>query len=126
MLIIAENTQQGLLGNDLSVTNSALLIVTLLFLDILLSLLQAKLTVFDRWVNGTPLVLVDHGRLRRDRMRRARVDESDILDAARRLRGLERMEQIKFAVLERDGAISIIPFGAGRLYRHREESTDEK
>jgi uncharacterized membrane protein YcaP (DUF421 family) len=37
------------------------------------------------------------------------VDESDIMSAARKLHGLERMEQIKYAILERDGAISIIP-----------------
>jgi uncharacterized membrane protein YcaP (DUF421 family) len=37
------------------------------------------------------------------------VDEDDVLTAARRLHGLERMEQVKYAVLERSGEISIIP-----------------
>lgn len=37
------------------------------------------------------------------------LDESDILAAARQLRGLERMDQIRYAVLERSGGISIIP-----------------
>ena len=32
-----------------------------------------------------------------------------ILSAARETRGLDRMEQIKRAVLERNGAISIVP-----------------
>lgn len=40
----------------------------------------------------------------------ARVDESDILEAARRLRGLENMSQIKYAVLEKSGGITIIPY----------------
>ena len=31
------------------------------------------------------------------------------MQAARELQGLERMDQIKFAVLERSGAITIIP-----------------
>ncbi|WP_241357632.1 YetF domain-containing protein [Escherichia coli] len=42
-------------------------------------------------------------------MQKTRVDESDILEAARELRGLERMDQIKYAVLERSGSITIIP-----------------
>ena len=42
-------------------------------------------------------------------MRLERVDEEDILSAARETRGLDRMEQIKRAVLERNGAISIVP-----------------
>jgi uncharacterized membrane protein YcaP (DUF421 family) len=37
------------------------------------------------------------------------VNEDDVLTAARELQGLERMEQIKYAVLERSGGISIIP-----------------
>jgi hypothetical protein len=36
-----------------------------------------------------------------------------ILEAAGELQGLERLEQIKFAVLERSGKISIIPKGPG-------------
>ena len=42
-------------------------------------------------------------------MDKARVDEADVLTAARHLQGLERMEQIKYAVLERSGGITIIP-----------------
>ena len=63
----------------------------------------------DRWLEGMPLVIVDHGRPVRDRMDRARVDEDDVLTAARLLHGLERMEQVKYAVVERSGEISIIP-----------------
>jgi uncharacterized membrane protein YcaP (DUF421 family) len=42
-------------------------------------------------------------------MTKARVDEADVLEAARLHRGLERMEDIKYALLETNGAISIIP-----------------
>lgn len=61
-------------------------------------------------MNGLPLVVVAQGQPLRERMASARVDEYDVLEAARRTRGLERMDQIKFAVLERSGGISIIPF----------------
>lgn len=40
-------------------------------------------------------------------MQRARVDEEDVLQAARERRGVESMDQIKYAVLERTGEISI-------------------
>jgi uncharacterized membrane protein YcaP (DUF421 family) len=56
-----------------------------------------------------PLVIVENGRLLKDRMDRSRIDEEDVLEAARELRGLERLDQIKYAVLERHGSISIIP-----------------
>ena len=38
-----------------------------------------------------------------------RIDTEDVLEAARALQGLERLDQIKYAVLERNGEITIIP-----------------
>jgi uncharacterized membrane protein YcaP (DUF421 family) len=109
LLVIAEATQQALLGNDYSVTNAFLVIVTLVIIDILFSLLKEKMPRLEKWIDSVPVVLVEHGHSLRDRMQRARVDEKDILEAARLQHGLERMGQIKYAVLERSGGISIIP-----------------
>ena len=55
------------------------------------------------------MVIVEHGQPLHDRLKKSRLDEHDVLAAARRLQGLESMAQIKYAVLETDGAISIIP-----------------
>ncbi len=63
----------------------------------------------SRLVNSVPLVIVEDGKLLQDRMRKERIDESDILEAARELQGVERMYQIKYAVLERSGRITIVP-----------------
>lgn len=63
----------------------------------------------EKLVEGVPLVIVENGKPLKERMHKARVDESHILVAARTLQGLERMDQIKYAVLERSGGISIIP-----------------
>ncbi|HET6380027.1 MAG TPA: YetF domain-containing protein [candidate division Zixibacteria bacterium] len=109
ILVIGEATQQALLGSDFSLTNAALVIVTLVGLDIGLSLLTSKLPGLKPWVEDVPLVIVEDGRMLKDRMAKSRVDEADILEEARRLQGLERLEQIKYAVLERNGGISIIP-----------------
>jgi uncharacterized membrane protein YcaP (DUF421 family) len=109
LLVIAEATQQGLIGDDFSLTQAMLLIVTLIVMDIGLSLLKEKLPFLDKWMEGSALVIVEDGKPLQERMKGARVDESDVLVAARELQGLERMDQIKFAVLERTGEISIIP-----------------
>ena len=42
-------------------------------------------------------------------MERERVDEGQILERARELQGLERLDQIKYAVLESSGGITIVP-----------------
>jgi len=109
LLIISEAAQNGLVGEDYSITNSVLVITTLVMLDIGLSFVKAWLPAVERYVEGTPTLLIDQGKLMRDRMAKLRVDEQDILESARKLQGLERLDQVKYAVLERDGDITIVP-----------------
>ena len=109
LLIISEATQQALIGVDNSMINSAIVVSTLIGLNIVMSLLKQRSTWFDRVLDDIPLVIVSDGKPLKDRMHQARVDEDDVLDAARENHGLERMEQIRHAILERDGQISIIP-----------------
>lgn len=109
VLIISEATQQALLGDDFSITGAAVVIATLVLLDIALSELKQRSQRVDDVIDDIPVVIVDNGKLLLDRMNRARIDEQDILVAARELHGLERLDQIKYAVLERSGGISIVP-----------------
>jgi uncharacterized membrane protein YcaP (DUF421 family) len=114
LLILSETTQQAMVGNDHSMTNAFLLIITWVGIDILLSVVKQKSPRVEKWMEGVPVVIVEDGRPLYDRMQAQRVDEDDILTAARKLQGLERMEQIKYAVLERSGGISVIPKEPGR------------
>lgn len=109
LLIISEATQQALIGEDNSMINCAIVVSTLIGLNILMSLLKQRSAWIDRLLDDIPLVIVADGKPLKDRMVKARVDEDDVLDAARENHGLERMDQIRHAILERDGAISIIP-----------------
>jgi uncharacterized membrane protein YcaP (DUF421 family) len=109
LLIIGEATQQALLGDDFSVTTGFLVVATLLVIDIGLSLLKGRVRYLERLIDGMPMVIVENGAPLLDRMRRARVDIDDVLEHARQVHGLERMDQIKYAVLEISGSISIIP-----------------
>jgi uncharacterized membrane protein YcaP (DUF421 family) len=110
LLIISEAVQNGMVGENYSLTNALVLVLTLIVIDVGLSLLKRRAPVVERWLEGVPVVIVEHGRPLVDRMTKARVDESDVLSFARRLHGLERMDQIKYAVLERSGDVSIIPW----------------
>jgi uncharacterized membrane protein YcaP (DUF421 family) len=109
LLIISEAIQNSMVGTGYSLTHGFLLILTLVMIDVGLSLIKLRAPWLEKWLEGVPLVIVEQGRPLKERMRRSRVDESDVLAAARKLHGLERMDQIKYAVLERSGDISIIP-----------------
>jgi uncharacterized membrane protein YcaP (DUF421 family) len=109
LLIISETTQQAMVDGDHSVTNGFLLIITLIGTTVALSLLKQRFPVLDKWIEGNPVVIVNDGRVLHERMEKLRVDKEDILMAARASQGLERMDQIKYAIVERSGEITIIP-----------------
>lgn len=109
LLVIGEATQQALLGDDFSITNGIIVITTLVGLDIALSLIKQRSKAFERVIESVPLVILEDDKPIKERMDKERVDEADILARARELQGLERLDQIKYAVLERSGGITIIP-----------------
>ena len=109
LLIISESIQQAMIDNDNSMTNAFLLVLTLVGLNIGLSVWKQAFRRMDKLVEGLPVVLVADGKIHHERMDKERVDEEDILAAAREAHGLERMDQVKHAVLETAGRISVVP-----------------
>jgi uncharacterized membrane protein YcaP (DUF421 family) len=114
LLVIGGATQRALLGQDYSVTNALLVIATLVLTDVALSLLQRDFPPLSRIFNGEPMIIVEEGRPLARRLKLARLTADQVLEAGRRVHGLERMEQIKYAVFEASGDISIIPYPPGR------------
>jgi uncharacterized membrane protein YcaP (DUF421 family) len=115
-LIIGGSTQRAITGQDYSLTNALLLVATFVALDIGMSILEVKWPAARPILNSMPMIVVENGTLLSARMRRARLTEDNIMEAARRLHGLECMAQIKFAILEASGQITIVPaVQAGRV-----------
>jgi uncharacterized membrane protein YcaP (DUF421 family) len=109
LLIISEVTQQALVGQDYSLTGSFILITTLVTADLVLSLLKESFPFVGKVTEGLPLVIVNEGKPLPRRMRKSKVSEDEILESARQHFGLERMDEIKYAILEKNGQITIIP-----------------
>ena len=109
VLIISEAVQQGMVDADSSLTNAFLIVVTLVAIDVLFSVLKHRFPGFGRALDGRPVVIVHDGELLEHVSAKERVNEEDVLSAARSLHGIEHMAQIKHAVLEPGGKISVIP-----------------
>lgn len=109
LLIVSEATQQAILGDDFSIVGGALAILTLIMLERLSDNLSWRSPRVDRLLNNGPVIVVDDGEPCHDRLNAYRLTNDDILEQARASQGIERMEQIKYAVLERTGVISIVP-----------------
>jgi len=94
-------------GNDHSIVNCAGAIITIAFMHRLLSVLKQRYPRFGALVDGTPIVVLRNGQWQTEEMEAMRIEDSDVMAAAR-AKGMRSLEEIKYAVLERNGAISVI------------------
>ncbi|MGV2186552.1 DUF421 domain-containing protein [Rhizobium rhizogenes] len=108
VLVISETTQQAMLGDDFSITNAVLLILTLFTMDIALSYVKRWSPRIARVVDGVPTILVIDGAYDEQALRGSRLQKDDVMEAARAQEGIETVKDIKFAILEISGNISII------------------
>ena len=109
LIIISECVSSALLTRDMSLTAAMLAVLTLVGLDLLLSVLKQRFPALARILEDAPIHLMRGGTLLQDRMDKERVDRDDILEAARKHHGIDRLDLIDSAVLERRGTISVIP-----------------
>jgi uncharacterized membrane protein YcaP (DUF421 family) len=109
-LIIGGVAQRAMTAQDYSLTHAFLIISTFVVIDVAVSLIERDVPAAANILKGLPTIVVENGRVLSDRLRRARLTEEDVLQAARRLHGLETMSEIKFAIFEASGEISIVPW----------------
>lgn len=108
LLIMGDMIQQSLLGEDFSMTSAFVVVVTLLLLTVSYAWAKSRWPRLTRAVEGVPTVLVRNGVPDEAQMRAARVGMDEVMEAARK-NGLIDLGEVRFAVLETGGEISIIP-----------------
>ena len=108
LLIISEVTQEAMSVEDYSIMNAAILITTLVGTDLALGAIKRRSPLASRVIEGLPVVIVKDGRVLADRLPGSRMDRDEILEAVRK-HGLESLDDVKYAVLEPSGDISIVP-----------------
>lgn len=84
-------------------------ILTLLALSMLLSQLSLQSLRFRALVCGKPAVLIDNGKLQQETMRKNRYTLDELLEALRG-QGYADLTDVKYAVLENSGQLSVFPW----------------
>lgn len=94
-------------GKDRSVTNCGMAILAVCLMHTFVSALKSRFPRFGAIVDGTPLVLLKNGVWQQEVMKGMRLAPEDVM-AAGRTKGVKSIHDIQYAILERNGAISII------------------
>jgi uncharacterized membrane protein YcaP (DUF421 family) len=107
-IMISDLASLPMQDTRLPLINGVIAIVTLLVLQIILSLLQLKVEGARLLFNGKPNILIKKGKILIDQLRRQSVDINDLMEELR-IKGYYNLDDIEYAILETSGQISIIP-----------------
>jgi uncharacterized membrane protein YcaP (DUF421 family) len=117
ILLIANAVQNAMVGSDVSIQGGLLAAGVLLVTNRVVAGLRIHSGIWGRLIEGTPTVLVQDGQFLEAALRKEGLERRQV-QMAMREHGVDSIEQIKLAVLETDGSISIVPEDA-RMIRTR-------
>ena len=113
LLLVPEIFSSALAHDENTMTHATVSVAALLTLVFLTSLVTFRFPRVERIVEGTPTVLAHNGRLIERNLRRERVTAEEVFSEMHKS-GLERLEQVRWAILEVDGKIAIVPIDQAR------------
>jgi uncharacterized membrane protein YcaP (DUF421 family) len=101
-----------IVADDSSLTNAFTQIVTIGLAHYFLVVLRQHSPRVARLLDGTPMVLLENGKWHEEVMQGMLIEPADVMTAARD-KGISSLDGIAYAVLERNGEISILPAAEG-------------
>lgn len=107
-MMIAELSTVPMEDTNIPLYVSIVSIGGLVVLQIAVAFLQIRSHTFRHWVEGEPVVLVEHGKIRDAQMRKLRYSVSDLLLQLRE-KGVATVSDVEFAILENSGKLSVLP-----------------
>ena len=107
LLLIANAVQNAMTGPDTTVVGGLAAAATLLVINALVTRLLWRHKKIRRLVEGTPTLLIRHGKLLTQNLTKENLSIDDLLQALRE-HGVATMEDVSLAVLEIDGSISVL------------------
>ena len=118
VLLIANALQPAITGPDTSVTGGVIIIGVLLIFNRGVALLRSRWPWFDALIDPPPTVVVQDGEISKAALDKEGLSITDV-EMAIREHGVNKLSDVKQAVLENDGSISVVTTGSGDRYRRR-------
>jgi uncharacterized membrane protein YcaP (DUF421 family) len=108
LMALANAVQNAMTGGKGALGNGVVVSSAVLVTAWLLSRVMFRYPAAEKRIIGSPMVLINDGVVLQGRLRHERIPTDELL-AAVRAHGLEKADEVRLAVLEVDGSISIVP-----------------
>lgn len=107
LLILSNAVQNSMNGGDNSLLGGVILAVTLIVLNVVVGRLTTRNRKIERLIDGQPRVLISNGHVFQPVLLHEEITHDELMAALRRS-GCEKIEDVRLAVLETNGGISVI------------------
>lgn len=107
LIVMGDSIQQGLTQDDYSVTGAIIVISTFSVMQVGAAYLGFRFRRVRRVLEGSPIVLIDDGKLVERNLRRNRLTADDVAEEMR-LKQILSFKDVRWAILEASGQISFI------------------
>jgi uncharacterized membrane protein YcaP (DUF421 family) len=108
LVVIGDAVQQGMTQDDYSVTGALIVVTVIAVLQVFMSYLSFRFRKMRRILEGEPIVIVQDGRPIERTLKRERLAVDEVMEQARSSAQISSLDEIQFAILENNGAISFI------------------
>jgi uncharacterized membrane protein YcaP (DUF421 family) len=107
ILLISNSVQNAMVGDNISLEGGLLAALILFLLNYLLKVLQFKFKIFNVLLDDKPEILIHRGKPDYRVLSKLNITHEELLEAVHE-HGLEHIADVKLAIMEMDGNISII------------------
>lgn len=107
LLLLSNAVQNAMTGPDTSIQGGLVAAATLLLLNFLLNTLLFKSKWARKLLEGSPTLLINNGKILAQNLKHEQLTQNEVLQALRE-HGVARVEDVRIAVLELDGSISVV------------------
>lgn len=108
-LIIADLAAVPMQDFGIPLLSGIIPILTLLCITMILSVLTMKSIKFRAIICGRPSIIVENGKLHQVEMKKNRLTVDELMEELR-MKGVTDISTIKYAILETNGQLSVLPF----------------
>ena len=106
LLLISEAVQNAIIGDDTSLSGGIIGVLTLLAVNSLTARLKFRVQSIERFIEGTPKILIDKGKVNRDALSRELMTEDDLTVIAHE-EGLDDSKEIEKLILDPNGTFLV-------------------
>lgn len=107
LIVMGDAIQQGLTQDDYSVSGAFIVISTIAVLQVFASYLGFRFKRVRKVIEGSPVVLIDDGKVLEGNLKRQRLTREDLAESMR-LEQIMSFDDVRWAILEVNGQISFI------------------